>query len=787
MANRELWKQEQDRVDAVRGELQTRIARDEPLVSDLKTQVVDIRADFWDDVTVNLTAGDDRLETAISMKQQAEILSERERSHRHLREGLTKMRRLLPSPYFGRIDFQENEAGGSTDPIYIGTASFLTEDGESFLVYDWRTPVASLYYDYGPGPASYDTPGGPIEGEMTLKRQFTIRDGVIKAMFDTGMTIGDELLQEALSRSSTSQMQAIVGTIQREQNAIIRNDLSRLLIVQGAAGSGKTSAALQRVAYLLYKHRTRIGADQMVLFSPNPMFNSYISSVLPELGEENIRQTTFQQYVESRLGRRYDIEDINDQLEAIVDESGDAAGRRLRLETIRYKNSAGFLERIQTFADSLLQSGMKFRGFKFRGRLLISREDIGARFYGFEAHIRLPNRIELLREWLLEELSRLEQEECAEEWVRNEIEYLDNDRYQSIYNQMRKRRGKGGEEHDESALEERLLREQLVREAFKPLRRMAARLAWIDMHNLYLQLFREDAGGSGLPASWGDVCRFTRERLAERCLPYEDASPMLYLTELVQGFRTNTGIRYVLVDEAQDYSPFQFQFLKRLFPFAKMTALGDFNQAIFAHSTELEGNALLAGLYGVEETETIVLSRSYRSTRPIVEFTRSMLPGGDAIIPFDRPGELPEVIASSGTAERDRLLAASLLELQQAGSGSAAVICKTAAESKAAWEALRSYPGLEELRLVTKDTATFQSGLMVIPAYLAKGVEFDSVLIHDASAEAYGEERLRKLFYTACTRAMHRLQLFSPGEPSRFILEAAEGTYRLEPSLSTKK
>lgn len=160
-----------------------------------------------------------------------------------------------------------------------------------------------------PGPASYKTPAGEMEGELTLKRQFSIRDGQIRFMFDTGVTIGDELLQAVLSRSSDAQMKSIVATIQKEQNRIIRDDRSRMLIVQGAAGSGKTSAALQRVAYLLYKYRDRLRADQVVLFSPNPMFNSYVSTVLPELGEENMLQATFQEYLERRLGREFQLED----------------------------------------------------------------------------------------------------------------------------------------------------------------------------------------------------------------------------------------------------------------------------------------------------------------------------------------------------------------------------------------------------------------------------------------------------------------------------------------------
>ncbi len=772
----EQWNKEQARVDDVRSQLKARIARDEPLVSELKSQVVGIRSEFWDDVTVNLAESDDRIETAVSMKQQAEVLSERERSHRALRSGLQKMRRLLPAPYFGRIDLVEDGTDGTPEPVYVGVASFLADDGETFLVYDWRTPIASLYYDYGPGAVRYETPGGEITGEMTLKRQFSIREGRIRSMFDTGMTIGDELLQDVLSRTSSSQMQAIVGTIQQDQNAIIRNDRERLLIVQGAAGSGKTSAALQRVAYLLYKHRSRISAEQMVLFSPNPMFSSYISSVLPELGEENIKQTTFQDYLELRLGKRWRLEDAAEQLEAVL--AGPEADEeiRLRAAAIRSKSSVRFLERIEAFASGLLRSGMRFKGFRLRGRVVIARGQLEERFYGMDASIRLPNRIELLKEWLLEELERLETEERDADWVREEIEYLDNEQYRKIHKSLSRQRRAGADE-DESVLEERLLRAEVARRTFRPLRRLAESLAWVDAAGLYKDLFRGEHAADAEEERWSEIGSRTLSALEEGRLLHEDAAPLLYLTELVQGFRMNTAIRYVIVDEAQDFSAFQFHFLKRLFPMAKITALGDFNQAIFAHSTELAASAWLQRLYGPEQTKTIVLRRSYRSTRPIVEFTRSLLPDGSGIEPFDRPGELPVLVRAGGPEERDRLLGADLLELE-ASAATAAVICRTEAESRTAWERLRRMPGLEKLKLVTKDTVKFETGLLVIPAYLAKGVEFDAVLLYDASADAYGEERLRKLFYTACTRAMHVLRMYAPGEPSPFFADAAPGSYR---------
>lgn len=267
------WQLEQKRLDEVRDKLRKRIAKLEPEVAGLGDQAADIRKRFWEEVTINTSTDEDFEETFHTINQQSALLAERERGHRLLLQQCRNMKRLLPSPYFGRIDFNEDGLGFA-EQIYIGVSSFIEEDGLSFLIYDWRTPIASLYYDHAPGQAAYTTPGGVIEGTMELKRQFQIQNGQIRNLFDASETIGDELLQQVLGKGADSQMKTIVATIQKEQNAIIRNERSRMLIVQGSAGSGKTSAALQRVAYLLYKHRQTIKADQIVLFRPTRCFRA---------------------------------------------------------------------------------------------------------------------------------------------------------------------------------------------------------------------------------------------------------------------------------------------------------------------------------------------------------------------------------------------------------------------------------------------------------------------------------------------------------------------------------
>ncbi|MBB6677872.1 UvrD-helicase domain-containing protein [Cohnella lubricantis] len=799
------WEQEQERLALVTEKLQERITEIEPEVAGLRDQATDLRRRFWEEVTVNTGSDEDFEETFHSIKQQEALLSERERSHRLRMQQWQGMKRLLPSPYFGRIDYQEDGLK-DIEQIYIGVSSFVDKDGMSFLVYDWRTPIASIYYDYSPGAAAYDTPGGSVAGTMTLKRQYQIREGSLLNVFDTSLTIGDELLQQVLGKGADSQMKSIVATIQREQNAIIRDDRSRMLIVQGAAGSGKTSAALQRVAYLLYKHRDRLRADQIVLFSPNPMFNSYVSTVLPELGEENMQQTTFQEYLEHWLGSAYRLEDPFDQIEFVLT-GHESEGYEARLKGIEYKASTAFLQALQRYAQWLGHEGMRFNGFCFQERELISAEQMASRFYSYDPSTRVSNRVALLQEWLLDQLSVLERQEREALWVQEEMNYLDNEQYAAVFRELHQERGVfdfaeqyevarefilGKSRRDESDFdyadrEEQLLRRMIVKERFQPLRQQVKRLAFIDMAGLYAQLFgnadeyRRMTDGAEAPELWPEICRQTKEQMNRRALNYEDATPYLYLKELVEGVRSSSEVRHVFIDEGQDYSMFQYEFLKKLFPRARMTVLGDFGQAIYTQATELDGGgeSPLVHLYGESETTLYRLVCSYRSTREIVKFTKALLPGGREIVPFDRGGEKPRLIKAENAEQRAAAIASDLSSLQAEGFYSIAVIARTAAQSSEAYEQLIAQ-GCPSLRLITKETPTFGKGAMVIPAYLAKGVEFDAVLIYDASSTTYHRESERKLFYTACTRAMHRLQLYATGEWTPFLQEADASLYEAD-------
>ncbi|WP_019120939.1 RNA polymerase recycling motor HelD [Brevibacillus massiliensis] len=769
------WQAEQQRIERVTRLIDQRISGLEQDVGGLKTDIVKIRKNFWEDVTVNFDDAHEAAETYASIKQHAELLAERERSHLHSQKQLNTLVRLRQSPYFGRIDFKEEDEKES-ERIYLGITSLLDEDDEHFLVYDWRAPVASMYYDYPPGPARYETPGGTIVGTMELKRQLIIREGRIRSMFDTGVTIGDELLQAVLGQQSSTQMKSIVATIQMEQNRIIRNERSPLLIVQGAAGSGKTSAALQRVAYLLYRYRKTLQANQIVLFSPNEMFNSYVSTVLPELGEENMQQTTFQEYLERRLGRTFRVEDPFGQLEYVhtaMDEPGYAA----RLEGIPFKSSTGFLGIIEQYIQLLGQEGMRFCNLEFRGKTLISAESLSEQFYSLDRSLPIPNRMNLLAKWLLAQLETRARAERKKRWVEEEIELLDQDDYREVEQELRKRKRMRGNTFDDYAMEQKLLASLVVNRHFDPLRASVKRLQFIDMPAIYRQLFADPRLSFSLdskyqpPGRWAEICDWTVERLDRGEIAYEDAVPYLYLKERIEGFRSNNAIRHVFVDEAQDYSPFQFALLRRLFPNSKMTVLGDLNQAIYAHAAGTDFSQL-AQILGSEHAESIVLTRSYRSTRPIVEFTRGLIPGGDAIEPFNREGKKPTVTRAKDALDLADKVKDCIRSLH--GNRTIAVICKTARECREAYQALQ---GEEPLHLVEKETGSFQAGTLVIPSYLAKGIEFDAVIIYNASQSRYGKEQDRKLFYTACTRAMHELHLYYTDEISCFLRDLSPETY----------
>lgn len=759
------WIQEQQMVDSLIDVVNKKVANLEKKSNKVTSDVLEIKTTFWNDVTINLDEPDDIIETHYSIRQQAQLLSERERTYGQIEKQIRTFTRLKNSPYFGRIDFLE-EGEGNIEKIYIGIGSLMDEKDEEFLIYDWRAPIASMYYDYSPGNAQYHTPSGTFKGEIKLKRQFIIRNSILQAMFDTGVTIGDEMLQEVLGNQADTQMKSIVATIQKEQNRIIRNEKAKLLIVQGVAGSGKTSAALQRVAYLLYRYRGMIRSENIMLFSPNTLFNSYVATVLPELGEENMQQTTFQEYLTSRIDRDLFLEDAYNQMEYLLTNE-EQQEYKTRVKSIRYKASIDFKNKIDEYVDSLQKEGMIFHDISFRKKSLITKKEIHDYFYNIDPSIALANKVELVRDWLLKQLKRFMKMEQTAQWVEEEIQFLDKEDYLDAFKKLQEKERFSESSFDDFDREQEFLAEMVVKKRFKGLFNYVKKLKFVDMIEIYKQLFAID---NKIEANWSEISAYSVKLLKERFMSYEDATPYVYLQDLILGRKSDTAIRHVFIDEAQDYSPFQFAFINRLFPFSKVTLLGDINQAIYSGVTNSQ--TVLSESESEGETETIVLTKTYRSTKPIVEFTRGLIENGDKIEPFNRQGQKPSLKVVKDQWELEANVINKVKELQQNGHHTIAIICKTAKESKLAFDLLRNEI---QVRLIEKGTLQYEEGILIIPAYLAKGIEFDSVIIYDSAQYARDEER--KLFYTACTRAMHELHLFSIEKTSPLLNLIPEETY----------
>ena len=701
------------------------------------------------------------METALSIHQQQQLLSEREHAWQHSAKQLDTIERLKKKPYFARVDFKEsNEKKPET--IYIGLGSFADRD-DHFLIYDWRAPISSIYYDGKLGEVSYNSPEGEITVDMTKKRQFMIKDGKIESMFDTNESIGDQMLLEVLSEKSSTQMKSIVTTIQQEQNKIIRNTSADLLFVQGAAGSGKTSAILQRIAYLLYRYRGNLTSSDVIMFSPNQLFNDYIKNVLPEMGEQNMVQMTYWQFVSRRLPGM-EVESLFKQFE---DQNSDT-------NISAFKDSVNFFNLVTRYAKHLNKRGMIFKNVYFRDKKkpYFDKEKIKDIYYSFNENYKLANRIDATREELIKMLNRKIAPEVKKNWVMQAIEGLSRDELNELYDRP-------DQEFSSEKEEEKFLGRKIVVKALKPVSNKINHNQFINMRAQYLSFLRAVPKMTDLSKwniseeDWQKHIEEVKENFKKHHIYMNDVSAYLYLYDLITGRRTDYEMRYAFIDEIQDYTPFQLAYLKYNFPRAKFTMLGDLNQAIF---TKDESRSLLkqiSGLFDPKKTDVVQLTKSYRSTKEITDFTKQILRQGEKIEAFNRRGPKPALWGRSTEQEAIEALV-KILDKNNENQRTTAVITKDLASAKQVAEQLKQKGG--KATLIATANQRLVAGTLVVPSYLAKGLEFDAVVMWDASKENYHKLDETQLVYTITSRAMYELDIIYIGEKSP-LLDVDSDTY----------
>ncbi|WP_154881422.1 RNA polymerase recycling motor HelD [Lactobacillus intestinalis] len=721
----------------------------------------DINSHFFDDVKLDYDGYSTSMETALSIHQQQQLLSEREHAWQHSAKQLDTIERLKKKPYFARVDFKEsNEKKAET--IYIGLGSFADRD-DHFLIYDWRAPISSIYYDGKLGEVSYNSPEGEITVDMTKKRQFMIKDGKIESMFDTNESIGDQMLLEVLSEKSSTQMKSIVTTIQQEQNKIIRNTSADLLFVQGAAGSGKTSAILQRIAYLLYRYRGNLTSSDVIMFSPNQLFNDYIKNVLPEMGEQNMVQMTYWQFVSRRLPGM-EVESLFKQFE---DQNSDT-------NISAFKDSVNFFNLVTRYAKHLNKRGMIFKNVYFRDKKkpYFDKEKIKDIYYSFNENYKLANRIDATREELIKMLNRKIAPEVKKNWVMQAIEGLSRDELNELYDRP-------DQEFSSEKEEEKFLGRKIVVKALKPVSNKINHNQFINMRAQYLSFLRAVPKMTDLSKwniseeDWQKHIEEVKENFKKHHIYMNDVSAYLYLYDLITGRRTDYEMRYAFIDEIQDYTPFQLAYLKYNFPRAKFTMLGDLNQAIF---TKDESRSLLkqiSGLFDPKKTDVVQLTKSYRSTKEITDFTKQILRQGEKIEAFNRRGPKPALWGRSTEQEAIEALV-KILDKNNENQRTTAVITKDLASAKQVAEQLKQKG--EKATLIATANQRLVPGTLVVPSYLAKGLEFDAVVMWDASKENYHKVDETQLVYTITSRAMYELDIIYIGEKSP-LLDVDSDTY----------
>lgn len=658
---------------------------------------------------------------------------------------LEKYKAVLSSPYFGRFDFLEEKSEGE-EKIYVGLHNVMDPKSFDVLVYDWRAPISSIFYRFEPGEAYYESPSGEVAGKVTLKRQYKIQNCELKYFFDCSIRIGDEILQEVLSRNTSDKMRNIVETIQKEQDLIIRDSDSELLIVQGVAGSGKTSIALHRIAFLLYIGMdSNIKSDNIITISPNNIFSKYISSVLPELGEENVTQVTYDDIVSDLLKGRLIHWNRSDLLESMILNQG-RYGEDLRLASMKFKGSRDFIRILDRLLNYYEHHMIRFEDVYFGGRVIEKKEILKSIFLNNKINMPMAKRLKRIEKIIFDKIHPLQRE-----------------RLQKIERAVQR-----GERPDfEVKSFSRLLSIKMSSALLKKVQRFTV-VDYIDVYKLLFsdrKLFFRMAEGINLPEDMEEIICKTKKNLDEGICDFEDGAPLLYMKLRMEGSDAYSGIRQVVIDEAQDYYPAQYEAFSLLFKDARYTVLGDVNQSL-EKTADKSLYDEVEEILNKKKSVKLFLNKSYRSSLEINAFNRRILDRELDLIPFDRHEEKPRIIHTDTVDSIDLGVVRDIEDFFAQGFESAAVICKTVEEAEKAYGRLKD---MTDIQLISSNEDEIKKGALVIPSYLAKGLEFDAVIVYNASKDNYSSIFDRKLLYIACTRALHRLHIYHTGEKCEFI------------------
>lgn len=684
-----------------------------------KSEIIEAKKDVRENTEHGITSlyTSDGFEALVELSQYINPVTDKIIDYEEEEHKILLLEKMIKSPYFARIDFKFDDED-EFEKIYIGRSSLRKNSYQEMYVYDWRSPIASVFYRFMTGEAFYDAPCGRVTGELNLKRQYEIKNGTLEYFFDLDVQIVDEFLRQLLSQNTTAKMKAIVETIQHEQDVVIRDMENDLLMVQGVAGSGKTSIALHRAAYLMYQGlQTKLSANNIMIISPNSIFEQYISNVLPELGEDNVISSVFEDILSELLNGRK-IQSRNDFLENLIVNS---KYKEISRNSIEFKTSSFFREILDQFLIDIPRQWIEFEDVYYEGKCVVSEQILKDKILG-RPETPLGIKLEQLEDYILEQIFGT---------------------------------GKG-----RGHKEEKNLIKQEIQKFIK-----------IDIVELYKILFSNEAyfysllQNSNPSQNIKNIWKYTKENLEADSLYYDDAIAIAYLYLKIYGTNKYKNIKQVVIDEAQDYYPLQYEIFNLVFSNAKFTILGDMKQTL-AKKEDISFYEQIQKILNKKKSSLIMLDKSFRCTNEILNFSLKFIEQSSQIKSFNRNGDSPKVyIADNSEIFIDEIVKEIKL-CQEKGFQSICLICKTEKNSTYLFNKIKHKL---DIQLIKNGSASDLQGVFILPVYMSKGLEFDTVLICDADSQNYHDEDDKNLLYVACTRALHKLSLFCENEVSPLI------------------
>ncbi len=666
---------------------------------------------------------------------------------------LKNLNKAISVPYFARIDFKENKQN-NIQKIYIGKTGIFNNDYE-VVVTDWRAPISSIYYDGQLGKVEYECPDGIIEGDLSKKRVYTIENSILKDYQDIDITTNDEFLQECLNENSEARLKNIISTIQSEQNKIIRAKMSNPLIVQGVAGSGKTTVALHRIAYLVYTYEKEFNPDEFLIIAPNKFFLDYISNVLPDLGVDYVRQQTFEEFMLENIDANFEINPINVELSNIVNQNGKTD---LIKKSANFKSSLRFKELIDEFIDKFLKSNLPKGDFKISDIVVFNHDEVIDMFMNYFKNNSINDSKKMLTAILQKRVSNIANEL---------IDRLSEQRKSKLYNIDK---NLSDDKVKEIRLEIFKETEYEMQQLFKGGKKLVLDYLKNFKIEKVLSIYKKIISDKILFDKYVEselyeyILETYKKNIKSKKVEYEDLAPLFYIQNRFWGNINNLKLEHIVIDEAQDLGEFQFYNFKEIVkPNMSMTILGDISQGIYSYKGINNWNKLNQIVFD-NKASIEYLKESYRTSMEIMNEANTIINkivDNENIIlaqPIERHGDKVEHWKIDSENSKISKIYEIIKTHLEAGHINIAVITKDFDESIELHKKLTNYE--VDIKLISENLDKYTGGTIIIPSYLSKGLEFDSVIISDSNK--YSENILdTKLLYVACTRAMHTLDIIS--------------------------